>query len=265
MTLVSILSIGFALFLFGILAIVYINIRVWLKDASNRVEAVAFVKDSVGADAASVERLLMRVRQCPQVAVARYVSKKEAWDRFKETYGAEMLSAVDDNPFPSSIEITLRERSQSMTAAADLQTELRRIPQLEDTRISHQWVTLLQRFKSYFLAATLCVVGLLCLALHFMIANTIKLTIYARRELLRNMHFVGATDSYIRMPFILEGIMQGFIGGIPALAALWIVKVSLAGHIALFWGPRFSFLVIFFIGVVFGCIGSMSAVRKFMV
>jgi len=265
MTFVAILSIGFALFLAGGLGIVYININGWVKEASNRVEAVAFINDSAATDSASVASLLKTIRQCPHVAQARYVSKKEAWEHFKVIYGADMLNAVDDNPFPASVEISLPQRSQSVNSALDLQKELQRIPHIDDTRISHQWVALLQRVKSYFLVATIVIAVLLAMALHFMIANTIKLTIYARRELLRNMHFVGATDSYIRMPFILEGMMQGFIGSLLAVSALWAVKISTVSHISLYWGQWYLFFILFFIGVFFGCIGSLSAVRKFMV
>jgi cell division transport system permease protein len=265
MTFISIITIGFALFLLGCMALTYINVRVWLRDASSRVEAVVFVKDSVASDSVAAYELLERVRHCSQVAHADFVDKKEAWKRFKENYGAEMLNAVDDNPFPASIEISLKEQSQSIGGADGLKKELERIPAIEDISISHQWVQLLQRFKTYFMVITACAGFLLVLALHFMIANTIKLTIYARRELVRNMHFVGATDFYIRMPFIFEGMLQGFIGGLLAVSALFLLKFVLVSRIHILWGPWYSFLFIFTVGALFGCIGSMSAVRKFLV
>ena len=101
--------------------------------------------------------------------------------------------------------------------------------------------------------------------LYFMIANTIKLTIYARKELVHNMHFVGATNTYIKMPFIMEGILQGIIGGLFAVGLLGGLKMATVSVIHLWWGPWFSFLIIFIVGALFGFIGSMSAVRKFLV
>jgi cell division transport system permease protein len=98
-----------------------------------------------------------------------------------------------------------------------------------------------------------------------MIANTIKLTIYARRELVHNMHFVGATDAYIRAPFILEGMLQGFIGGALAVGGLFIIKIIPASHVPIYWGPWYTFLLLLPVGVLFGCIGSVDAVRKFLV
>jgi cell division transport system permease protein len=220
MTFVSILTIGFSLFLLGAIAVTYLNVRLWLKDAVNRVEAVAFIDDSIAADSASVARVLSRVKACPQVLTVRYVDKREAWDRFKGAYGSAMLDAVDDNPLPASIEISLKEKSQSVAQALAFQKELEKISGIEEIRVSKQWVSFLQRFRGYFLLASVCIGMFLVVGLHFMIANTIKLTIYARKELVRNMHFVGATNGYIKMPFILEGILQGIIGGVLAVAIL---------------------------------------------
>ena len=265
MTFVSIVTIGFALFLLGCIAVTYLNIRLWLKDAAKRVEVVAFINDSAAMDAANAAQILDRIRDCSQVSGARYVDKKDAWDRFKQAYGSAMLDAVDDNPFPASIEISLNEKSQSLSATTDLKKEIETIKGIDDVLISKQWVRFLQRFRTYFLLASVCVGLLLVVALHFMIANTIKLTIYARKELVRNMHFVGATNTYIKMPFILEGILQGVIGGALAVVILWSVKISIVSTIHLSWGPWYSLFIIFLVGALFGCIGSMSAVRKFLV
>ncbi len=265
MTFVAIVTIGFALFLLGLVSIAYLNVRIWLKDASNRVEAVAFVTDSIAADSAAVGELLAAVKKCAQVSAVSFVDKKKAWERFKEAYGTSMLDAVDDNPFPASVEISLKEQSQSAAATADFQREIEKIPGIEDVRISQQWVRFLQRFRAYFLLSSICIGLLLMGALHLMIANTIKLTIYARKELVRNMHFVGATPLYIKMPFVCEGILQGVIGGMIANCLLWSVKMAVGSKFHLAWGPWYSFLIIFAVGALFGCIGSMSAVRKFLV
>jgi cell division transport system permease protein len=264
MTFVSIVTIGLTLFFLGAVSIAYLNIRLWIKNASNRVEAVVFVDDATAKDSVSLAELVSRVRAFGQVASATVIDKQEAWSRFKDLYGGRMLEAVDDNPFPVSLDLSLSEKSQTVAAAESLKQALAVLPGVEDIQLSQQWVMLIQRFRNYFLIATVCVGCVLFLALHFMISNTIKLTIYARKELVRNMQFVGATNAFIKAPFILEGMLQGIIGGVFGVLALCIVKMSLS-HVPLFWGPWYLFLVIFPIGALFGCIGSMSAVRKFLV
>ena len=208
---------------------------------------------------------MSRVKACSQVAQATFIDKKEAWKRFQDAYGTRMLDAVEDNPFPASIEISLAQHSQSLSATSELQKELEEIPGIEEVQVSQQWLRLLQRFKTYFFVVTISLGLVLIFALHFMIANTIKLTIYARKELVHNMHFVGATDLYIKMPFILEGLVQGIVGASLAVAALYLVRFSLIPNFHIFWGPWYSVLIIFPVGALFGCIGSMSAVRKFLV
>lgn len=265
MTFVSVMTIGFALFFMGVFAVAYLNIRSWFSTTSNRVEVVAFIKDSALSDSVGVREILSRIRACSQVANATYVDKKTAWERFKGAYGTAMLSAVDDNPFPASVEISLTPSAQSTAATEELQNQIQEIPGIEDIQVSRQWVKLLQRFKTYFFIATFAIGLVLIFALHFMIANTIKLTIYARRELVHNMHFVGATDFYIKMPFILEGLVQGVIGACIAVAALYSVKLFFMPHVHVYWGGWYLFLLLFPVGALFGCIGSISAVRKFLV
>jgi cell division transport system permease protein len=264
MTFVSIVTIGLTLFFLGAVSVAYLNIRLWLKNASNRVEAVVYVDDATAKDSSSLAELVSRVRAFGQVASATVIDKQEAWNRFKDLYGGRMLEAVDDNPFPVSLDLSLSEKSQTVAAAESLKQALAVLPGVEDIQLSQQWVMLIQRFRNYFLIGTVCVGCVLFLALHFMISNTIKLTIYARKELVRNMQFVGATNAFIKAPFILEGMLQGIIGGVFGVLALCVVKMSLS-HVPLFWGPWYLFLVIFPIGALFGCIGSMSAVRKFLV
>jgi cell division transport system permease protein len=264
MTFVSVITIGLTLFFLGCVLVGYLNIKLWLKNAANRVEAVVYIDDATSADSLSLAECVARVRECPQVATAVLVDKKEAWKRFKDLYGGAMLESIDDNPFPVSVELTLRQRSQSPAATEALKKQLELIAGVEDIQLSQQWVTLLEKFRNYFLVSTVCVALLLIVALHFMIANTIKLTIYGRKELVRNMHFVGATEWYIKMPFVFEGMLQGIIGGALGVIVLYIVKISLR-HFPVSWGPWWLFLLLFPIGALFGCIGSMSAVRKFLV
>jgi cell division transport system permease protein len=264
MTFVSVITIGLTLFFLGCVFVGYLNIKQWLKNAASRVEAVVYIDDAISADSVSFAECVAKVKACPQVESAAIIDKKEAWDRFRKLYGGGMLEAVEENPFPVSMELSLREHSQSPAETEALRKNLELIKGVEDIQLSQQWVTLLQKFRDYFLLATVCVALVLIIALHFMIANTIKLTIYGRKELVRNMHFVGATELYIKMPFILEGILQGLIGGALGVAALYIVKMSFL-HFPVYWGHWWLFFLLFPIGALFGCIGSISAVRKFLV
>jgi cell division transport system permease protein len=265
MTFVSVATIGLTLFLLACMAVAYLNVYLGLRAVGRRVAVVVYVKDAAAADTARLAAVVEQVKGCPQVASVHVVDKKEAWDKFKEQNDSAMLQAVDENPFPVSLELSLAEKSQSAAALETLSRELSNIEGVEDLQMSRQEMKRLERYKTLFLIGSFFLLVVLVVAPIVVISNTIKLTIYARRELIRNMHFVGATPAYIKAPFILEGMLQGVCGGIIAAAALLLVKAALS-HFLLAWGPWYLACTLFIAtGALFGCIGSMSAVRKFLV
>jgi cell division transport system permease protein len=263
MTFVSIVTIGVTLFFLGVILVGYYNLRLWHQRIASEANVSVYLEDACGPD--SAQTILARVAALPAVAAVHLVDKEQAWERFQQLYGSEMLEAVDDNPLPASLEITLAAGHRSTLSQEALRGELEKIGGVENVRFARDWIQQLEKFRNWFSWGTIPVAIILLFALQFMISNTIKLTIYARRDLVTNMHFVGATETYIKMPFILEGMLQGMIGSLFSILALLIARVALA-RFGIDWGPGYHlYEIIFFIGVVFGCFGSWSAVRKFLV
>ena len=149
-----------------------------------------------------------------------------------------------------------------------MQQNIKSLPGIESVRYSREWIDLVEKFRWYFGLVTLAFLTIMFVVLYFLVSNSIKLTIYARNELVRNMHLVGATRLFINMPFILEGMLQGLAGATICVIMLLITKGSLA-HMPIIWETE-SFLLLklspeFFLWGVFGWFGSISAVRKFLV
>ncbi len=192
-----------------------------------------------------------------------FQSKDSAWSRFEAMYGAEMLEAVDENPFAASLDITLYEGNQSPEAISALQSSISALSGVEAVRYSREWLDYIKRLRDRFYVISITAGIVILLALHAIISNTIKLTIYARRDLVRNMHYVGATDLFIKMPFLLEGMLQGLIGGLLCVGVMLAARVLLS-NISINW--YFSYLpFVVVIGVFFGWLGSRLAVSKFLV
>jgi cell division transport system permease protein len=263
MTFVSIITIAVALFALGVAGVGYMSVRYWLAAVLDQPGLIVYIDDAVYEDSSARERLTARIADFPQVQSLSLIGKDSAWTRFRGLYGQEMLEAVDENPFPASLEIALAGAYQSPEAVAELKTDIGNLDGVEGVYYSREWIRILKKMRTWFGLGTMLVVPFLVLALHFMIANTIKLTIYARRDLVTNMRFVGATDFYIKMPFVLEGMLQGMVGGVLGVSALAVLRLLFSDSV-LHWGPWYLFLVIFSVGVMFGWIGSMSAVRKFL-
>ena len=263
MTFVSIISIGASLFFMSIVALGFVNLEGMLKRAGDQADIAVYLTDDVAQDSVTLQQIIATIRQKPQIREVTFLSKDSAWERFSDVYGSELLDAVSENPLPASLELFLAGQAHTGEAAKQLKQELELISGVENVRYSREWLDLIERFRRYFLTASLLFGGIMLLVLHSIIANTIKLTIYARRELVRNMHLVGATEVFVNMPFLLEGMLQGFIGGVLCVIVLAAVRLS-ALRMGLLWGPDYFPLLILFAGVLFGWIGSYSAVRKFL-
>lgn len=263
MTFVSIMTIAATLFLICGVFIGLMNIDDVLKKTGDQADVVAYLSDAASADPPALAALADTVRKMPGVKAVMTLTKDSAWARFEAMYGLEMLEAVDENPFAASLDITLHASSQSVEAVAELQERLSALPGIESIRYEKVWLDYIKRLRDRFYIISLAAGLVIFLALHSIISNTIKLTIYARRDLVRNMHYVGATDLFIKMPFLLEGMLQGFIGGLLCVGAMLAAQFVLA-NIAINW--YFGYLPFIVVtGVFFGWLGSALAVRKFLV
>ena len=263
MTFVSIMTIAATLFLICGVFIALMNIDDILNKAGDMPDAVVYLSDGVSGDLVKRGALIDSVRKMPGVKAVAFQSKDSAWVSFEATYGAEMLEAVDENPFAASLDVTLYESSQTSQAAAELQEMISALNGVEAVRYSRDWFDYIKMVRDRFYIISMAAGIIIILALHAIISNTIKLTIYARRDLVRNMHYVGATDLFIKMPFLLEGMLQGFIGGALCVAVMLAVRVTLS-NISINW--YFSYLpFVVVIGVFFGWLGSRLAVSKFLV
>lgn len=264
MTFVSIITIGASLFFMSIIGIGIYNINGLLKQTGNQADIAVYLKDDVSSKEDSVAAMLWRIKQDEKVKNAVFISKDSAVKKFTEMYGREMLDAVNGNPLPASFDVYIVERYRTNKDIRELQEQIQMQRGVESVRYSKEWIDLVERFRVYFLVGAVLLITLMVLVLHIMITNSIKLTIYARQELVKNMLLVGATRFFINTPFILEGMIQGLFGACTGLFALTIVKITFA-NVPVLWGPSYVPALFLLTGAFFGWIGSMSAVRKFLV
>jgi cell division transport system permease protein len=227
------------------------------------------------ATAPQIENVDRWLAAKPALAQRRFVTREQALARFK-TYFAnlnEVVAQLEDNPFPASFEVDIEPRlAQSRAFLGELDT-LSAIPGVDQVQYDWQWIERLQRLVYVVNVIGLVAGGILAIAAAFTIANVIRLTMMLYREEIEIMRLVGATERIIRGPFLLEGILQGTIGGLLAIALLFAVyelaRRSLAPSQSILW----SFLFLGFLpwqkiaglvagGMVAGWIGSWLSVRE---
>lgn len=263
MTFISIATIGASLFFMSLIGLAIYNVSLLLKNTENQADIAVYLKDESVKNEENITRLISAISSYPQVKKTSYISRDSAFKRFSEIYGDAMLESVNVNPLPASIDIYLSEKYRSGINIEELKEKLQVIPGIESVRYSKEWIDLIEKFRLIFFIIAGVFSLVMLLVLHILISNTIKLTIYARSELVRNMHLVGATRAFINTPFILEGMVQGLVGACLSVFVLLILRMWLM-HIPISWGPHYLVYVLLASGMFFGWLGSIDAVRKFV-
>lgn len=223
--LISVLSIGtigVSLFVLGAFLTVASNLNAVVARWTQKVQLTAYLRD--GVDPRARELLEVRLRDDPAVASFAAVSRDEALARFKALF-RDLRTLPDDlgeNPFPESLEITLKPERQSADEVRRLAADLQAAPGVEEVQYDLLWIQRLATAVRLVRGLGGVLGGILALAGVFTISNVIRLTVYARQDELDIMRLVGATQAYVRGPFVVEGMLQGGLGGLLSVGLLWL-------------------------------------------
>lgn len=263
LTTLSAAMIGLSLFVVGLFGMGTHNIRRVLEQIESRVEIVAYLKDDVRADAAQL--MLAEIRAFPEVANATYISRDEALAAARKELPElrAIFADLEVNPLPASIEVRLLPGNRTPEVVDQVATRISGYPFVEDTNYGKEWVErifLLRRIAG----ATAIVVGGAFAAVAILIIGTaIRMAIFARREEIEIMRLVGATKAFIRLPFLLEGLLTGLLGAGFALSATYtIYKVLVRTVFPLVWLPDQWVLAGIIAGGVLGLMASAISVRQ---
>jgi cell division transport system permease protein len=211
----------------------------------------------------------------PELAHRIFVTREQALARFKSYFSnlSEVVGQLEENPFPASFECDVQPQVIQSRAFDREIAELRALPAVEQVQFDWEWVNRLKRLVNLVNIVGLVAGGILAIAAAFTIANVIRLTMLLYREEIEIMRLVGATEQIIRGPFLIEGVIQGTLGGLLAVGAL-LFLFNFARHLI---GPSssllWSFLFVSFLpwqkvtalivgGTLAGYIGSWLSVRE---
>jgi cell division transport system permease protein len=222
LSVLSITTIAFSLFAFGLFGLVALNIRRQLGQLEERVEIRAFVVDGTGAEATSAA--LGDISAFPEVASAKLVTPEEALVRARQELG-EFSDVFDAGILPASIEVKLRPGHSDPAMVSAVAARIRNYDFIDDVRFGEEWVQKLYRIRNIAtLAGTLLGLTFAAVAV-IIIGSTIRMAVLARSREISIMRTVGATDWYIRSPFLIEGLLKGTLGGLLALLFTWLAHM----------------------------------------
>ena len=256
----SITTIAFSLFAFGLFGLVALNIRNALAQVEERVEIRAFVIDGTAAEAVSAA--LGDIGAFPEVASAQLVTPEAALARARRELG-EFSDVFEAGILPASIDVRLKQGYRDPTTVAAVAARMRTYDFIDDVRFGEEWVQKLYRIRNIAtLAGTALGLTFAAVAV-IIIGSTIRMAVLARAREISVMRLVGATDGFIRSPFLIEGALKGTLGGLLALLLTWLAN-SVVG--------RFVFSAEFFdaklavtgiaAGALIGLLGSAFSVGR---
>jgi cell division transport system permease protein len=223
-------TIAVALFVLGAFLLITSNLQRLGDEWSRAAELSVYLSDDASAaDRARVEELL-----APGEVVASYefVSQSEALQRFKQTFAdlAGTAETIGDSPLPASYEVRLRPTDRAQAGVDPLAAALRKTGGVSDVRYDREWLDRLLSAVSVVRSAGLVLGVVLTLAAALTVANVVRLALHARRDEIEIMHLVGAPTTFVRGPFVVEGVLQGGAGALIALAVLAAVFIAVRGR-----------------------------------
>jgi cell division transport system permease protein len=256
----SVTTIAFSLFAFGLFGLVALNIRQALDKLEDRVEIRAFVVDGTPSDL--VDAATADIETFPEVLSARTITQADALARAKRELG-EFRDVFEGAILPASIDIQLKPGFRDPATVQRVAARVQTYAFLNDVRYGAEWIAKLYRLRNIASIAGL-VLGLAFAAVSvIVIGATIRMAVLSRAQEISIMRLVGATDSYIRRPFLLEGFAKGVMGGLLALLLTWGASMLINRYIieTVFFDERTAALGLLF-GALIGLFGSAVAVGR---
>jgi cell division transport system permease protein len=255
--------VGLALFVVGLFALATYNLRLALTAIEERVEVVVYLRDD--ARQSEIDLLLGELSDIPEVRTVTFVSKRDALERARTDLPefGELFINLDVNPLPQSLEVELRAGTRSTEIVEKVSDAAMVYPFVEDARYGREWVDRLFALRRIGAASTAVLGSAFALVAALIIGTALRIAIFARREEIYVMRLVGAKNGFIRRPFVLEGAIAGFIGGLFAWGLSYVTYRGVYAYLfEIAWVPPMWVAIGLAAGAIFGSIASALAIRR---
>ena len=258
------------LIIMGTISLLSINIDALIGDLEDQNEIVAFVDENM--DEIQAAALEQTIRNTENVSIAEFVSREQAMDNFMGNYDAALMEGVDATVFRHRYVIQLDDIAEMAKTKQDLE----QIPGIAKVNAHLDYADSFIKIRNIITVVSLVLIVVLVFVSFFIMSNTIKLATYSRREEIGIMKMVGASNSFIRTPFVIEGLVLGLLGSLLAFVAQWALYNALATRITSAFAVSFLHIVPFTsvrvyvlagfvaIGAFVGMFGGVNAIRNYL-
>ena len=270
---VTIITISLAILIASTFILFFVNTSEIINSWKKGLRIMAYLKP--GIHHTDLEKLKSAIQSLDGVQTLRFISKQEAISRLKAEmkHQSSLFENLTENPLPDSFEIRMTATAGSWQKIESLAAQIESLSLVEEVEYGRRWVGRFIRIISLFRLAGYAMGALFFMATVFIVANTIRLVIYSRREEVEIMRLVGATDNFIKMPFYIEGLIQGALGAVIGLVMLFISFYFISSSVEQGFSPglfRFQFLSPTIIGAVLlgsmlvGWLGCYISLKQFL-
>lgn len=270
MSFASVTIIMACLIIMGTVSLLSVNIDALINDLEDQNEIVAYVDEDLSDDDAAA--LILQVTTTGNVSSAQFVSREAAMDTFMSNYDEALMEGIDSSVFRHRYVIQL----DDIARMGQTKSELERIPGIAKVLAHLDYAEKFVTIRNIISIVSFVLIAILVFVSFFIMSNTIKLATFNRREEIAIMKMVGASNSFIRMPFVIEGLILGLLGSLLAFAAQWGFYNLLRDKILSSFSVSFlnivpfssvrDYVAVFFVGVgvLVGAFGGVNAIRNYL-
>ena len=273
LNLVTIITISLSILIASAFILFFVNTSDIINSWKKGLRIMAYLKPGIDND--GLKDLKLAIQALDDVDHIQFISKQEALSRLKAqmAHQTSLFENLTQNPLPDSIEIRMTAATESWQNIDSLAAQIEALPQIDEVEYGQRWVGRFAQIISLFRLAGYAMGTLFFMATIFIVANTIRLVIYSRRDEVEIMRLVGATDNFIKIPFYFEGLIQGTLGALIGLVMLYVAFIFISSNVEKGFFPglfRFHFLsptlllAILLVSMLVGWLGCFISLKQFL-
>jgi cell division transport system permease protein len=273
LNIITLLTISLSILIVSAFILFFINTNEIMNFWKKGLRVMAYLKPDLAGS--SLTDLTHRIQNISGVETVRFISKKEAFDQLKAQMKrqASLLDNLDENPLPDAFEIRMNAATQTWDKVEYLAAEIEALEEVEEVEYGQRWLGRYTHIFNLFKLTGYAMCGIFFMAAVFIVANTIRLVIYSRRDEIEIMRLVGAAERFIKVPFYFQGLLQGALGAGIGLAILFFAYLAIVSNIDQGWfsglfqirflSPLMSSAIIL-LSMLVGWFGSYLSLKQYL-
>ncbi|NOX38420.1 MAG: ABC transporter permease [Calditrichaeota bacterium] len=262
-TTISVMAIAISLFLVGLFGLSVYNLTDIFQRFYQTVHLEVFIDPSLSVEQRTALR--SRIQRIPAVERVEYVSPDQALREFEKEFGEELVTVLQQNPLPPSFRVVLKKEFRELATVETIVDQILALPEVDEVVFQRELIRFFQKYFKLAFATALVLGAIILFISVLLVFNTIRLTIHGRRNLIEIMRLVGATNFFVKGPFLVEGMIQGLIGGAIACGLLWLIidlaRIFITDNVLL---PAYFYSALLGFGILLGFLGSWLSVNKYL-